>query len=101
MTEERLAYLAELAAVIEDRRDDPREGSYVSDVLAEGAAGPRRKVAEEADELVEASQSGDEAAIRHEAADVVFHVLVLLAAHDLDLDDLLTELEGRRRHGAE
>ncbi|MFP4590613.1 MAG: phosphoribosyl-ATP diphosphatase [Halobacteriales archaeon] len=95
------AYLAELMAVIERRRDAPSPDSYVSGLLAEGAVGPRSKVREEADEVLEASEAGDPAAVVHESADLLFHLLVLLAAHDLHLDDVVTELEGRRRHATE
>ncbi len=95
-----LDYLAELMAVIESRRDDPLEESYVSRLLAEGPAAVRAKVAEESEELLDASRDEPADAVVHEAADVVFHVLVLLAAHDLDLEDVTAELQRRRRHEA-
>lgn len=97
MTREDLAFLNELMDVIESRRDDPRPESYVSDLLGDPES-VRSKVLEEADELAAASEREPEAAVVHEAADVVFHVLVLLALHDLDLKDLVAELEGRRTH---
>jgi phosphoribosyl-ATP pyrophosphohydrolase/phosphoribosyl-AMP cyclohydrolase len=97
--------LAALQAVVAARRalpEDSDEGrrSYVRGLFADGAGGVRAagdKIAEEAAELVRALRAEDRAAVVHEAADVLFHLLVGLAARDVTLDDVLAELA--RRHG--
>lgn len=94
-------YLEELEAVIARRRDDPSPDSYVSGLLDTGPGEAEAKVLEEAHEVVAASATADIPAIKHEAADLLFHLLVLLAAHDLNLTDVIETLERRRRHDAE
>lgn len=90
--------LARLMRVIEDRRATRPPDSYTTQLLD---GGPRRiaaKVREEAGELAEAAldPAGDPKAIVHEAADLIYHVLVLLAAEDLRLEDVEAELDRRR-----
>lgn len=87
--------LDEVFAVIEERRDRPREGSYVSGLLASGKA--PEKVNEEARELIEAAQVGGRQEIVHEAADLIFHTMVLLAAKGVKLEEVMEELRRRRR----
>jgi phosphoribosyl-ATP pyrophosphohydrolase len=87
--------LDEVFAVIEERRDRPREGSYVSSLLASGRAS--EKVDEEARELIEAAKVGDKREIVHEAADLIFHTMVLLAAKGVKLEEVMEELRRRRR----
>ena len=89
--------LDEVFAVIEERRDSPRQASYVSGLLAKGEAEVIRKFGEEAGELSVAAKGDDKANIIHEAADVVFHMMVLLAANGVRLDDVMEELRRRRR----
>lgn len=88
--------LAELFAVIEDRKATLPDDSHTADLLRGGEAAAAEKVGEEAAELVVAATSADDDAVAHEAADVVYHLLVLLAARDLTLDDLRSELAERR-----
>ena len=87
--------LDEIFRVIEDRRDRPRGGSYVSALLAKGGACD--KVDEEARELVEAARDGERKDIIHEAADLIFHTMVLLADKKVKLDEVMEELRRRRR----
>jgi phosphoribosyl-ATP pyrophosphohydrolase len=87
--------LDEVFAVIEERRDRPREGSYVSSLLASGRAS--EKVDEEARELIEAAKVGDKREIVHEAADLIFHTMVLLAEKGVKLEEVMEELRRRRR----
>lgn len=85
----------EVFAVIEDRRDNPKKESYVSGLLARGKAA--EKVEEEADEFIEASEGNDRKTIVHEAADLIFHAMVLLAAKGVKLEEVMEELRRRRR----
>jgi phosphoribosyl-ATP pyrophosphohydrolase/phosphoribosyl-AMP cyclohydrolase len=88
--------LASLAGVIAERRSADPEVSYTARLLA---AGPRRaaeKVIEEAGELVTASLSGSDDEVRHEAADLLYHALVLLASRGIDLSEVEATLAARR-----
>ena len=92
-----LGLLAELEATIRERMEAGGPGSYVR-TLAE--AGPERvaqKVGEEAVEVVIAPQRDDDAALVDEAADLVFHLLVLLQRRGLGLGDVVAALAARRR----
>ncbi|KUO42716.1 MAG: phosphoribosyl-ATP pyrophosphatase [Hadesarchaea archaeon YNP_N21] len=89
--------LDEVFAVIEDRRDNPKEGSYVSKLLSHGTIKAMEKVSEEAQEFIEASKGDERHEIIHEAADVIFHVMVLLAAKGIKLNEVMDELKRRRR----
>jgi len=89
--------LDEVFAVIEDRRDNPKEGSYVSGLLAKGKAEVIGKFEEEAGEFSAAAKGDEKAKIIHEAADVMFHVMMLLAAKGVRLDEVMEELRRRRR----
>ncbi len=89
--------LDEVFNVIEDRREKPRRGSYVSGLLAKGEAEVIGKFEEEAGELSVAAKGDEKADTIHEAADVVFHLMVLLAAKGIRLDEVMEELRRRRR----
>jgi phosphoribosyl-ATP pyrophosphohydrolase len=92
------AILAELFAVIEDRKETLPEDSYTADLLdhEKGEDAVLEKLGEETTELILAAKDGEEDEIAHEGADVVYHLLVLLAAADVDLEALLAELRERR-----
>lgn len=90
--------LEELFDVIEQRKADRPEGSYTAELFdhEKGENAVLEKLGEELTELVLAAKDGDEAGLAHESADLVYHLLVLLAMHDLTLEDLLDELRARR-----
>lgn len=80
--------LLRLMAVVQDRKQNPPPRSYTSSLLAGGVASIGAKVLEEAAEVVEAAGEPGEAGREHlarEAADLVYHLLVLLAYRDTDL----------------
>ena len=87
--------LDEVFAVIEERRDRPKEGSYVSNLLDGGRV--LEKIDEETRELVEAAQDSERQAMVREAADLIFHAMVLLAAKGVKLEEVMGELRRRRR----
>jgi phosphoribosyl-ATP pyrophosphohydrolase len=90
--------LRALMRVVEQRRDSPTPGSYTCQLFAGGVQAISAKVAEEAHEVVEAgAEPGDEGRTHlvREAADLVYHLLVLLAAREADLTDVETELARR------
>jgi phosphoribosyl-ATP pyrophosphohydrolase len=90
--------LAELMAVIEDRKANPPEKSYTTRLLAGGVEKIGEKILEEAGEVVEAAAEPGDAGRTHtiaEAADLIYHVFVLLGYRDIRLDEVETELARR------
>ena len=87
--------LNRLMEVIESRRGADPDKSYVARLLAKGEDAILKKIGEEATETVMAAKDGDRARIVGEVADLWFHTLVALAAHDLAPADVLAELERR------
>lgn len=87
--------LKNLARTIAARRGSDGEKSYTRALLDGGAETCAKKLAEEAAETVIAGVSQDGAALTREAADLLYHLLVLLEARDVKLDDVLGELESR------
>src|SRR5881397_1693586 len=88
--------LPALERTVASRRDERPEGSYTAELLAD----PARigdKVREEADEVARAAADESDERVGEEAADVLYHLTVLLAARGLSLADALEELNGRRR----
>ncbi len=89
--------LTEVYKVIEGRRDSPSSASYVSDLMGQGLEAILAKVDEESNELIVAAREGRRADIIHEAADLIFHTLVLLAAKGILLEEIFQEFRRRRR----
>ena len=85
-----------LYRVIEDRRQNPKEGSYTNSLFVKGQDRILKKIGEEAAETIIASKNQSDGEVIYEMADLWYHCLVLLAWHGIDLDRLLTELEKRR-----
>ncbi|ELY80086.1 phosphoribosyl-ATP diphosphatase [Natrinema gari] len=90
--------LEELFAVIEDRKERLPEDSYTASLFTheKGENEVLEKLGEETTELVLAAKDDDREEIAHESADIVYHLLVLLAMKDMELADLEAELEARR-----
>ena len=92
------AALARLEAVVRDRLATSDGGSsYVASLAAKGMPEMAKKLGEEAVETVIAAMGNDDTALVGEAADLVFHLTVLLAARGLGWGDVGAELD--RRHG--
>ena len=90
--------LAELFAVLEDRRQNPQQGSYTSSLFAKGEDRILKKIGEEAAETIIAAKNHSQGEVIYEMADLWYHCLVLLAAHNIDFAALIEEL-GKRRSG--
>ncbi|SDJ41036.1 phosphoribosyl-ATP pyrophosphatase [Halovenus aranensis] len=90
--------LDEVFDVIEDRKENLPEDSYTASLFTheKGENAVLEKLGEESTELVLAAKDGDDEELAHEAADIVYHMLVLLAMHDVTVDDLREELAKRR-----
>jgi phosphoribosyl-ATP pyrophosphohydrolase/phosphoribosyl-AMP cyclohydrolase len=87
----------ELFATILERKARPRPGSYTARLLAAGEDEVLKKVGEEAMEIILAAKGQGDERLVAEVADLLYHVLVLLAARGLSLKDVEAELVGRRR----
>ena len=87
--------LGELERVIESRKGDSASRSYTSRLLAGGVPAIGEKVTEEAGEVVEAAAAEPDARVVAEAADLVYHLLVLLACRGIGLAQVEAELARR------
>ena len=87
--------LTRLEAVIAQRRAASPDSSYVAKLHAKGLPKIAQKVGEEATETVIAALTGDPAELTGEAADLLFHLVVLLGAKDVALSDVMAELDRR------
>ena len=87
--------LVRLAALIRSRRSDTSGNSYTSQLLTAGTERCAKKFGEEAVEAVIAAMGTDTAALKAEAADVLYHLLVLLESREVAFDDVLKVLDGR------
>ena len=97
MSNSDLTFLATLEAVIRDRLENPADGSYTASLAASGRQRIAQKVGEEGVELALAAVSDNREEVIDEAADLVYHLLVLLHAQDLDLGQVVARLQ--ERHG--
>ena len=89
--------IEELYEVVLDRKKRPREGSYVSTLMAAGQGRILEKISEESGEVIEAAEVGSKADLIHEAADLFFHLLVLLGYKGITPGDVQEELKRRRK----
>ncbi|MFM8820264.1 MAG: phosphoribosyl-ATP diphosphatase [Phenylobacterium sp.] len=87
--------VARLEAVIEARRGADPDSSWTARLLHDGPPRAARKLGEEAVEVVIAAVSGDGEGLAGEAADVLYHLLVLLAAAGVSADEVAARLEAR------
>lgn len=87
--------IGRLEAVIEARRDASPETSWTARLLQDGPPRAARKLGEEAVEAVVAAVSGDRDGLAAESADVLYHLLVLLAAAGVSPDEVAARLEAR------
>jgi phosphoribosyl-ATP pyrophosphohydrolase len=87
--------LTELAAILEQRKQESADSSYVASLYAKGLDAILKKIGEEATETVIAAKDGNKEQIVYETADLWFHCMVMLADQGLSPDDVLNELQRR------
>jgi phosphoribosyl-ATP pyrophosphohydrolase len=87
--------LDRLAATIAARKGADPDTSWTAKLLSQGPERCARKFGEEAVEAIVEAVRGDRAALTAEAADVLYHLLVMLAAREVTLAEVLAELERR------
>ena len=92
-----LDFLRSLEKIIEGRKKHPVSGSYTSTLFKEGINKVAQKVGEEAVELVIESKDNNNKLFLNEAADLMFHYLILLQAKDKTLNDVIEVLEKRHK----
>lgn len=90
--------LAQLEAIIADRKSNPRPGSYTNLLLTQGEDEILKKIGEEAMEIILAAKSQGDRRLVEEVADLLYHLLVLLASRGLSLSDIESELDRRHVH---
>ncbi len=88
-------FLNYLQAIIHDRRINPSDGSYTASLFKRGVNKIAQKVGEEAVELVIEAKDNNDDLFRGEAADLMFHFLVLLEQKNMSLDDVIAVLQHR------
>ena len=95
MSSSDIAFLTTLEAVIRDRLDNPGSQSYTASLAASGTRRIAQKVGEEAVEVALAAVTDDREQVIDEAADLVYHLLVLLQTQGLDLGQVVARLQAR------
>ncbi len=83
-------------AIIEDRRSNPKEGSYTNYLFDKGIDKILKKVGEEAAEIIIASKNPDPEEIKYEIADFLYHLMVLMVERGVTWNEVIKELADRR-----
>lgn len=96
MTISDIAFLSDLEAIINDRIENPKPESYTAQLFQAGTKRIAQKVGEEGVELALAAATGDKDEVIDEAADLMYHLIVLLAEQELSLGAVANRL--RTRH---
>ncbi len=91
------AILDELFAVIQERKANMPTNSYTAHLFERGSTEIAKKVGEEAIEVIVASAENDRGQLIYESADLIYHLLVLLAQHAIGVEELYQELAKRRK----
>ena len=86
--------LENLIKLARERKSSPVDGSYTNKLLTDKSLS-KSKVLEEVDELIEAVEENSNKI--HEAADVFYHLLMYLEANDIKIEDVMSELEKRKK----
>ena len=89
-----LSTLENLIKLARDRKTSPVEGSYTNKLLTDKSLS-KAKVLEEVGELIQAVEENSN--IIHEAADVFYHLLIYLEANDIKIEEIMTELDNRKK----
>ena len=101
MSEKHEAILEELYEVVIERAQNPVSGSYTNYLLDKGLDKILNKLGVQAIEVAIAAKNGRKSDIVYESADLVYHLIVLLAASAIPLEDLIAELRKRRNYSEE
>lgn len=89
--------LKDLYDVVEDRKKNPKEGSYTCYLFDKGIDKILKKVGEECSETIIAAKNGKNSETVYEISDLIYHLIVMMAQQGIPLDDVFSELEDRSR----
>jgi phosphoribosyl-ATP pyrophosphohydrolase len=89
-----LKILEDLILLARERKKKPLEGSYTNKLLEDKNLA-REKVLEEIDELIEAVEKNSN--ITHEAADVLYHLIIYLEVNNIKIEEIMEELSSRKK----
>ncbi|HCB95402.1 MAG TPA: phosphoribosyl-ATP diphosphatase [Ruminococcus sp.] len=87
--------LAALYATVENRRDNPKEGSYTCYLLDKGIDKILKKVGEECSETIIAAKNGDNSETVLEISDLIYHLFVMMVDQGIAVEDVMAELDKR------
>jgi len=90
-----IGFIRQLETIVQERLADPVDGSYTAQLLSAGSKRIAQKIGEEGVELALAAAAGDKEEVIDEAADLVYHLIVLLADQGLSLADVANRLAAR------
>ncbi len=93
----RTFFIEKLASVIKDRRNNPTDVSYTASLFKKGINKIAQKVGEEAVEIVIEAKDNNDDLFKGEAADLLYHYLILLEAKNIPLDEVIKVLESRQK----
>ncbi|HHU90212.1 MAG TPA: phosphoribosyl-ATP diphosphatase [Clostridiaceae bacterium] len=93
---EKFNILDEIFYIVTDRKANPRDGSYTNYLFDKGIDKICKKIGEEASEVIIAAKNNSPEEIRYEAADLLYHLTVLLVNQGLTWDEIMEELKKRR-----
>lgn len=88
--------LLELMTIVNDRKQNPKEGSYTNYLFNSGIDKILKKVGEECAEVIIASKNQESSEVVYEVADLMYHITVLLVDLGIDWEDIVKELSKRR-----
>ena len=97
MSKDQLSFLSHLQDVIEQRKQDMPEGSYTTRLFKKGINKIAQKVGEEAVEVVIEAKDDNDELLLNESADLVYHMMVLLTARGLRIEDVVQILQERHK----
>ena len=89
-----MSILDDLVKLVRERKDKPLEGSYTNKLLSDKSLS-KLKILEEINELIEAVEKNTNKI--HESADVLYHLIVYLEANDIRIEDVMDELNKRKK----
>ena len=97
MSTQNVDFLVKLQDIIDDRKQHMPEGSYTTKLFQKGINKIAQKVGEEAVELIIESKDDNKELLLNEAADLLYHLLVLLSAKKLRIENVIEVLESRHK----
>jgi phosphoribosyl-ATP pyrophosphohydrolase len=89
--------IQELYKIIEERKENPIEGSYTSYLFEEGLDKILKKIGEESSEVIISSKNNDPKEMVSEISDLLYHTLVLMVLKGVKVEEVVNELEKRRK----